>query len=261
MIKLADILKEASSSKRAIIMAGSAGAGKSTFVKQIRPELKKAGWEELNADKYVEDEASPMYKNLTRASQQIQKVDLPNAIEAGKGFIYDTTGANVERAKSIVDSGYNVMMVMVYTHPVVSFFRNFSREERRVPTVGVLTSWNNVYKNIAEYRSLFGNNFILTQTGVSPEEEAAVKEFEKAYKSGRLKEYFADLHKSGKFSSTFVKDPTKQKTPEEIAKSKEQLNKQIDSLASQFDSIEKQVLQLKTADLDQAVSKAKAFIK
>ena len=260
MIKLADILKEASGSKRAIIMAGSAGAGKSTFVKQIRPELKKAGWEELNADKYVEDEASPMYKNLTRASQQIEKVDLPTAIKAGKGFIYDTTGANVERAKGIVDSGYNVMMVMVYTHPIVSFLRNFSRE-RRVPTIGVLTSWNNVYKNIAEYRGLFGSNFVLTQTGTSQEEEAEIKEFEKAYKSGKLKEYFSNLLSSGKFASTFKKDPAKQKTPEEIAKSKEQLNKQIDSLASQFDSIEKQVSQLKTADLDQAVSKAKAFIK
>lgn len=260
MIKLSDILKEAAGGKKAIIMAGSAGAGKSTFVKQIKPELKKAGWEELNADKYVEDEASSMYKNLTRASQQIEKVDLPTAIKAGKGFIYDTTGANVERAKGIVDSGYNVMMVMVYTHPIVSFLRNFSRE-RKVPTIGVLTSWNNVYKNIAEYRSLFGNNFVLTQTGTSQEEETAIKEFENAYKTGKLKEYFSNLLSSGKFASTFKKDPTKQKTPEEIAKSKEQLNKQIDSLASQFDSIEKQVSQLKTADLDQAVSKAKAFIK
>lgn len=260
MIKLADILREAKAIKRAIIMAGSAGAGKSTFVKQIRSDLKKAGWEELNADKYVEDEASPMYKNLTRASQQIEKVDLPSAIESGKGFIYDTTGANVERAKSIVNSGYDVMMVMVYTHPIVSFLRNFSRE-RKVPTIGVLTSWNNVYKNIAEYKSLFGNNFILAQTGVSPEEEATVKNFEKAYQSGKLKEYFSELLSSGKYSSTFKKDPTKQKTPEEIAKSKEQLNKQIDTLVSQFQTIEKQVAQLKTADLDQAVSKAKAFIK
>lgn len=261
MIKLADILREAKATKRAIIMAGSAGAGKSTFVKQIRPDLKKAGWEELNADKYVEDETSPMYKNLTRASQQIEKVDLPGAIASGKGFIYDTTGANVERAKGIVNSGYDVMMVMVYTHPIVSFLRNFSREERKVPTIGVLTSWNNVYKNIAEYKSLFGDNFVLAQTGLSPEEEAKVKDFEKAYKSGKLKEYFSELLSSGKYSSTFKKDPTKQKTPEEIAKSKEQLNKQIDTLVSQFETIEKQVMQLKTADLDQAVSKAKAFIK
>jgi predicted kinase len=261
MIKLTDILKEVKDGKKAIIMAGSVGAGKSTFVKQIRPEIKKAGWEELNVDKYVEDESSPMYKNLTRASQQIEKVDLPGAIESGKGFIYDTTGANIERLKGIANSGYDVMLVMIYTHPIVSFLRNFSREERRVPTIGVLTSWNNVYKNIAEYKSIFGNNFVLTQTGVSPEEEATVKNFEKAYQSGKLKEYFSELLSSGKYSSTFKKDPTKQKTPEEIAKSKEQLNKQVDALSSQFQTIEKQVAELKTLDLDQAISKAKAFIK
>lgn len=260
MIKLADILREAKATKRAIIMAGSAGAGKSTFVKQIRSELKSAGWEELNADKYVEDEDSPMFKNLSKASQQIEKVDLPNAIESGKGFIYDTTGANVERVKGIVGSGYDLMMVMIYTHPIVSFLRNFSRE-RKVPTVGVLTSWNNVYKNIEEYKSIFGNNFVLTQTDLSSEEDKAVKEFEKAYKSGKLKEFFSELLSSGKFSSTFKKDPTKEKTPEELAKAKELLNRQIDTLSGQFETIEKQVSQLKTADFSQAVSKAKAFIK
>ena len=40
MIKLLDILKEVKSQKKAIIMAGGAGAGKSTFVKQIKPDLK-----------------------------------------------------------------------------------------------------------------------------------------------------------------------------------------------------------------------------
>ena len=241
-------------------MAGAAGAGKSTFVKQISSDLKKAGWVELNADKYVEDKDSPMYKNLSAASKQIEKTDLPNAINSGQGFLYDTTGTNVERTRGIVDSSYDVMMVMIYTHPIVTFFRNFSRE-RRIPTVGVLTSWNNVYKNISEYQKMFGNKFILTQTEISDKEAQAIAEFEKAYKSGSLKKYFEDLLKTGQFASTFKKDPTKVKTPEEIAKSKEAVNKQIDTLAAQFDTIEKQVAQFKTADLNQAVAKAKAFIK
>jgi tRNA A37 threonylcarbamoyladenosine biosynthesis protein TsaE len=45
MIKLLDILKEAVGQKKAIVMAGSAGSGKSTFVRQIRTDLQKAGWE------------------------------------------------------------------------------------------------------------------------------------------------------------------------------------------------------------------------
>ena len=260
MIKLLDLLLEAKDSKKAIIMAGGAGAGKSTFVKQIKPDLQKQAWIELNADKYVEDKDSSMYNNLAKASNQIDKVDLPNTIKSGKNFLYDTTGTNVERVSGIKNSGYDVMMVMVYTNPIVSFLRNFSRE-RKVPTVGVLSSWNNVYKNIETYKKMFGNNFYLVETGMSTEEEKMVGEFQKAYKSGKLKEFFEGLLSSGQFKSTFKKDPTKQKSPEEIAKSKALVDKQIDVLSDQFDTIEKQVEELKTQDMSQVVSKAKSFIK
>ena len=259
MIKLLDLLMEARGGKKAIIMAGGAGAGKSTFVRQIRPDLKKAGWTELNADKYVEDKDSPMYNNLAKASIQIDKKDLPDTVQSGKNFLYDTTATNVERISGIKDSGYDIMMVMVYTNPIVSFLRNFSRE-RKVPTVGVLSSWNNVYKNIDTYKKMFGNNFYLVETGKSAEEEKMVGEFEKAFKSKKLKDFFEDLLSSGQFKSTFKKDPTKQKTPEEIAKSKAAVEKQIDVLSDQFDTIEKQVEQLKTQDMSSVVSKAKSFI-
>jgi len=48
MIKLLDLLLEVDGQKKAIVMAGGAGAGKSYFVRQIRPELNKADWVELN---------------------------------------------------------------------------------------------------------------------------------------------------------------------------------------------------------------------
>ena len=76
-----------------------------------------------------------------------------------------------------------------------------------------------------------------------------------------MKEFFEDILSSGQFKSSFRKDPTKEKTPEEIAKSKELVNKQIDILSGQFDKIEDQVEQLKTSDMNQVVSKAKSFIK
>lgn len=260
MIKLRDLLKEIENQPKAIVMAGGAGAGKSTFVKQIKPDLQKAGWQELNADKYVEDKDSPMYNNLAKASSQIEKVDLPNAVKSGKSFLYDTTGTNTERVKNIADSGYDVMMIMVYTNPIVSFMRNFKRE-RKVPTVGVLNSWNRVYKNIADYKSIFGNNFYLVDTGVTPEEQKMVDEFQTAYKSGKLKEFFEQILSSGEFKSTFRKEPGKEKTPEELAKSKELVDTQIDILADQFDDIEKQVEQLKSSDMNQVATKAKSFIK
>ena len=260
MIKLLDLLMEAQGGKKAIVMAGGAGAGKSFFVRQIRSDLQKQDWTELNADKYVEDKDSPMYNNLAKASSQIDKVDLPNIIKSGKNFLYDTTATNVDRIGGIKESGYDVMMVMIYTNPIVSFLRNFKRE-RKVPTVGVLSSWNNIYKNIDTYKKMFGNNFYLVPTELSVEEQKMVDEFEKAHKSNKLKEFFEDILSSGQFKSSFRKDPTKEKTPEEIAKSKELVNKQIDILSGQFDKIEDQVEQLKTSDMNQVVSKAKSFIK
>ncbi len=251
---------EAKSNKKAIVMAGGAGAGKSFFVRQIRSDLQKQGWTELNADKYVEDKDSSMYNNLAKASSQIDKVDLPNTINSGKNFLYDTTATNVDRIGGIKESGYDVMMVMIYTNPIVSFLRNFKRE-RKVPTVGVLSSWNNIYKNIDTYKKIFGNNFYLVPTELSAEEQKMVDEFEKAHRSNKLKEFFEELLSSGQFKSSFRKDPTKEKTPEEIAKSKELVNKQIDILSDQFDKIEDQVEQLKTSDMSQVVSKTKSFIK
>lgn len=259
MIRLLDLLNEVKGQKKAIIMAGGAGAGKSTFVKQIRPDLVKNGWVELNADKYVEDPESDMYNNLGKASSRIDKVDLPQTIKSGKNFLYDTTASNVDRIKSIKDSGYDAMMVMVYSNPIVSFLRNF-RRERKVPTVGVLSSWNNIYKNIETYKQMFGDKFFLVQTGMSDEERKMVGEFEKAFKQNKLKEFFESLLSSGEFKSTFRKDPTKKKSPEEIAKSKALVDKQIDILSGQFDKIEKDVERLKVQDMSQAVSKTKSFI-
>lgn len=260
MIKLLDILKEVKSQKKAIIMAGGAGAGKSTFVKQIRPDLKSNNWIELNADKYIEDKDSPMYNNLGKASSYIEKQELPQTINKGQNFLYDTTGTNVNNIKNIVDSGYNTMMVMVYTSPIVSFLRNFKRE-RKVPTVGVLTSWNNVYKNLSTYKQMFGDNFFLVETGLTPEEAKMVEKFKQAYNSGELKQFFESLLKTGEYKSTFRADPAKQKTPEEIAKSKALVDKQIEILSSQFEDIESQVKSLSTPDISNVVSKVKSFIK
>lgn len=260
MIKLLDILKEVKSGKKAIIMAGGAGSGKSTFVKQIEPDLKSARWTELNADKYIEDKDSPMYNNLGKASAYIEKQELPQTIDKGQNFLYDTTAANVSKIQNVIDSGYDTIMVMVYTSPIVSFLRNFKRD-RKVPTVGVLSSWNNVYKNLSTYKQMFEDNFYLVQTGLSPEEAKMVEKFNQAYNSRELKQFFESLLKSGEFKSTFRSDPNKQKSPEEIAQSKALVDKQIDILSNQFDNIESQVKSLGSSDMSNVVSKVKSFIK
>mgnify|MGYP003704555281 CR=1 FL=1 len=177
MISLVQLLKEVQSKPKAIIMAGGASVGKSTVLNSISPVIK--GFENLNADKYVEDKNSPMYNNLSAASSQVRKKDLPNAIANKKNLIYDTTASNLSTLQPVLDelnkAGYDIMMIMVYAHPIVSFLRNFKRE-RKVPKIGVIQTWNNVYGNIDEYKNKLGDNFVLYQAP-SPEFDKEIKEF------------------------------------------------------------------------------------
>ena len=237
MIKLLQLLSEITSQPKAIIMAGGASVGKSTVLKSVESILKD--FKNLNADNYVEDKDSPFYGNLAGAASQIKKQDLPQAISNKENLIYDTTASNLSTVTPIIDdlksNGYDVMMIMVYAHPIVSFLRNFKRE-RKVPAVGVLGTWGNVYNLINEYKQIFGDNFILIQTPSSPEENKAIQEFEKAYNSGKLKEYFNDLLSTGEFQSTFRKDDTNI-SPEELAKREKSREKTLKTLESNIDKI------------------------
>jgi predicted kinase len=261
MIKLTDLLKEVQNKPKAIIMAGGASVGKSTILKTIDSQLK--GFENLNADKYVEDKDSPMFGNLSAASSQIRKQDLPNAIAAKRNLIYDTTASNLSTLQPTLDmlneGGYDVMMIMVYAHPIVSFLRNYKRE-RKVPAAGVLGTWANVYNLLDEYKNIFGDNFILVNTPSGPEEEAEIANFEKAYKDGTLKEYFDSLLSTGQFTSSFRKDDA-ELSPEEKAKreksrekTKQQLYQNIDKIANTYGDIQSKLNPIDSKQLPTVVN-------
>jgi len=261
MIKLTDLLKEVQNKPKAIIMAGGASVGKSTILKTIDSQLK--GFENLNADKYVEDKDSPMFGNLSAASSQIRKQDLPNAIESKRNLIYDTTASNLSTLQPTLDmlneGGYDVMMIMVYAHPIVSFLRNYKRE-RRVPAAGVLGTWAKVSNLLDEYKNIFGDNFILVNTPSGPEEEAEIANFEKAYQDGSLKEYFDNLLSTGQFTSSFRKDDT-DLSPEEKAKreksrekTKQQLYQNIDKIANTYGDIQSKLNPIDSKQLPTVVN-------
>lgn len=266
MIKLTNLLLEAMDKPKAIIMAGGAAVGKSTVLNQIQSSLK--GFENLNADKYVEDKDSPMFGNLSAASSQIRKKDLPNTIANKKNLIYDTTASNLGTLQPILDelkdNGYDVMMIMVYAHPIISFLRNYKRE-RKVPAVGVIGTWANVYSLIEDYKRIFGDNFVLVSSpAVTPEEFKEIENFQKAYDSGKTKEYFDNLLSTGEFKSTFKKSDVGL-SPEELAKKEKQreatrktLEKNIEKLASTYGDIQSS---LNPTDIKDLPSKINAFIK
>ncbi len=265
MIKLTDLLKEITGKPKAIIMAGGASVGKSTILKSLQPILKD--FIDLNADKYVEDKDSPMYGNLSAASVQIRKTDLPNAVDNQQNLIYDTTASNLSTLQPTLnklnDMGYETMMIMVYAHPIVSFLRNYKRE-RKVPAVGVLGTWANVYNLIGDYKKIFGDNFVLVNSPAStPEEMKEIENFQKAYESGNLIEYFDNLFATGEFQSTFRKSDVGL-SPEELAKREKQrettrktLEKNIEKIADTYDSIQSQ---LDPIDIKELPNKVNNFV-
>jgi predicted kinase len=274
MIKLLSLLLEASQNKM-LIMAGGAGAGKSYLIGKIKakvPEVKV-----LNPDTYIEDKDSPMFNSLTKASLQIDDVDVPNAIAKGESFIWDTTASNANKmlggeykrkeTKGVINTpGYEKMMIMVYTHPIVSFLRNFKRE-RKVPKIGVLSTWNNVYGNIDAYMNKLGDNFILYQAP-DKEYQKEIDEFNKAVSENKVAEYFDKLSSTGEYVSTFRKEKPENQTPEEIAKAekakvamKAQLDIQMQRLEKEFMNIENKVKGYVITDENEVVNKATQFLK
>jgi hypothetical protein len=135
-------------------------------------------------------------------------------------------------------------MIMVYAHPIVSFLRNFARE-RRVPKIGVISTWNSVYGNIDTYKSKLGDNFIMYESP-SNEYEQQVKEFNEAVKQGRLYEWLEELvsQDPAKFSSSFAKKPEEPLSPEEQAKKDKAREKSKEAYKLQVEQLEKEFLNI-----------------
>ena len=273
MIKLVKLLTEIENKAKIIIMAGGAGAGKSTLINKFKSSV--PDFELINPDKYIEDEDHPFHNNLARASSQVDDKDVPQAMSGKENFIWDTTASNANklfggtyRRKEVEGilkhPDYDTLMVMVYAHPIVSFLRNFNRD-RKVPKVGVLNTWNNVYGNINRYKSELGDNLVLYQSDAG-DLQGDVDRFNEAASAGKLKEFFEDLISQDpeKYASSFRKDDSTL-SPEELAKkeksrekSRELFDKQIQQLEDQFSTIQSQIDELGASE-EEVVGKIKSF--
>lgn len=276
MIKLLELLKEVMAPKdKMIIMAGGAGSGKSTLISKIKSAA--PGFEIINPDKYVEDKDSPMYNNLMQSSMQVDDKDVPDALANHKSFIWDTTASNANKlfgglykrkeVPGLLNQhpDYDVMMIMVYAHPIVSFLRNFKRE-RRVPRIGVISTWNSVYGNIDTYKSKLGDNFIMYQ---APDDEYQneINGFNEAVKQGKLYDWLEELTSKDpdQFRSTLGNKPPEPTTPEEQAKkdkakekSTEIYKQQVEQLEREFTNINDKIKNSVLSEQD-IVSKVKNF--
>ena len=296
MVSLIQLLKEIQGGNKAIIMAGAAGSGKTTFVTgneekaikgliQAIPELKSFKY--FNPDEYIEGKKDLIDPetgekiediSLTKASMYIDDIDVPQALEKGENFIWDTTSANAAKmiggklrskdVKGITNTpNYSFLMVMVYAHPIVSFLSNFQRE-RKLPKVGVISTWNNVYGNIDAYKSKLGDNFIMYQAPTNQFYQKEIEEFNKAASENKIYEYLENLISQDpeKYISTFRKSQDNL-SPEEKAKKEKQAQKSaeqykilISQLENEFKEISSKVEKYSIPQ-EEVVSKIKNFIK
>ena len=91
---------------------------------------------------------------------------------------------------------------------------------------------------------LFRSFVLVSSPAVTPEEFKEIENFQKAYDSGKTKEYFDNLLSTGEFKSTFKKSDVGL-SPEELAKrekdrakTKMVLDKNIDKIADTYEAIQ-----------------------
>lgn len=205
-LKLISLFLEQVAGRKVLIMAGGGGAGKSWILNQIDTKDLPV----LNPDTYVEKHGIPLGAASPMVNKEVEKLS-----SEGKPFIWDTTASKPEKVKKLLDQNYEVLMVMVYTHPFISFLSNFQRE-RKLPKHTVFETWTNAYGLIQTYQKMLGDNFLLYVNMRDGKFDKEVEEFNKAVQKGpRAVKTFLDTlvskdpeHYKSSFSKPFsIDDP------------------------------------------------------
>ena len=205
MIKLSELILEATGGPKAVIMAGGAGAGKTYLLNQLSLD----SLEQFNPDKYVEDQDHPYYNNLGAASSQVEK-DVNVAADNKTSFVWDTTAAGVRFDKTLskmLSLGYDIYMVMVYTHPMISYISNFQRK-RNIPASSTFETWRNAYQKIGDFNKKLKGNLSIFVNMRDGKFEKEINAFNTAAKNGPtgIKDYLEQYNnKTGAGKSSFFK--------------------------------------------------------
>jgi predicted ABC-type ATPase len=265
MISLKSLfLEEKNNKPLAIFMAGSAGAGKTSFRKEYidtigdfivlniddiyEPLLQKSDLP-LDFRKYTSPEQLSAAAKAMGSAQKMHKQRYEKSKTDLKDIIIDGTGASkreVAKKKQELESlGYKTMMVLVFVTPDISLSRNIRRGEEGgrtlMPSI-ILRSWSSLFDNIKDYENLFGKNLIVYKA--YDETDVEFPNFDPS--NPEIKRKFFDPFK--------VRG--KEKTPEEKAESLAKIKAMNDKILSQI----KNINQLSFDDPQTIVKKLNNFV-
>ena len=251
MIRLSSLLLEAMNQPIAIFLAGSAGAGKSTFRKEFldsiadftilniddeyEPLLQKAGLP-LDFRKFKGPEDLSAAGSAMAKAQKTHKSKYEKSKSDMSHILIDGTGASsnevLKKKKELEELGYKTAMVLIFVPPDISLSRNIKRGDEGgrtlMPSI-ILRSWSAMFNNIEIYKKTFGDDFILYKA-FKPE-DIIFPDFDPSHPEVKQK-FFEPFKVKGK-----------EKTPEE----REKMNQKIKDLNS---TISTQIQMIKDLDFD-----------
>jgi len=221
MIKLTDLILERRGRPKVVVMAGGAGAGKSYLLNQ----LNLSSLPQVNPDKYVEDPDHPAYNNLSQGARLADK-EAEELADSKTSFVWDTTASNPKKVKELIDKGYDVFMVMVYTHPMISYISNFSRK-RNIPGAAVFSTWRNVYQLIKDYDKITKGNLAIFVSDRGGKHDKEIEAFNTAAKNGPsgISDYLQKYNEKNNIGGSTFRKPIELSAQEE-----EEFKKHIGSL-------------------------------
>ena len=211
MIKLSELILERQSRPKVVIMAGGAGAGKTYLLNQ----LDLASMPIVNPDKYVEDPDHQAYNNLGAGARLADK-EAEDLSTDKKSFVWDTTASNPAKVKDLVNKGYDIYMVMVYTHPMISYISNFNRK-RNIPSAAVFSTWRNVYQLINDYNKITKGNLSLFISDRGGKYDKEIEAFNTAAKNGPqgIKDYLQRYNEANGIEGSTFRKPIQLSSQEE----------------------------------------------
>jgi len=264
MIKLRHIILEQSTNPKALILAGSPGAGKSSFIEGVKDAII------LNVDDYYmrnlkdlnvsldlknanAEDRSKAAKAMAAANKEFRPMTR-EIILGKKNFILDGTAASsgptLKLKAELEELGYDVLMVYVFASLEKALERNDTRfdrsggKDRSLAPAIVLRTWNNITQNYELYQKEFGDNFVSVVN-------------DKALKKGEPMSSLESL--VDKYITPYAPKDTKPKTDKEKAKSaasKAELEKQINDFVNS-DKIED--IKASSVSKDEAKSRVNKF--